>query len=412
MGCTVVRGAARTAELDERGLTGPTFRGVFLGPAGVPARRLSSARRFFAGLEVSGLAAGIVAAAAVAALLYLHERQAGRDGLLVRLSLAFVAGQSLVGLLSHSATVYLAQPVLTNAIWGAAFLVSVALGRPLAGVLACAWYPFPPSFRETEAFKRVFGIESLVWGLGFLTRSGIRLNGAVVRRARERSRHLRPHRAAGDDPARSMVGAIRNPPPRRRSRTSQDRCSTLDTRRGPRGKPVADVIADRTRRRPACSRQNPRRGARAPRRERKKCIPSATAPTPGTRQKRSRSTRGRASSVTAPSIWQAAAMRRTRKSRGYREDRCSLMGEEGGHPDDRGVPADGGAARDQHRLARIRPRDPQPRCLRHERKHRRVVRVQRRARRDRVQHPPAPQPRQRRERDKERHGRVGTPSVP
>jgi hypothetical protein len=51
----------------------------------------------------------------------------------------------------------------------------VPVGRPLAGALACAWYPFPPWFRETEAFKRVFGVESLVWGAYFLARSGIRL---------------------------------------------------------------------------------------------------------------------------------------------------------------------------------------------------------------------------------------------
>jgi hypothetical protein len=172
----LVRGAARTPEQDEGGLTEPTFGGVFLtGLPGFLREGFLPLAAFYVGLELSGLAAGIVAAAAVSALIYLHERRAGRDGLLVRLSLALVAVQSLVGLLSHSATVYLAQPVLANAVWGAAFLVSVALGRPLVGVFACAWYPFAPSFRKTDAFKRVFGIESLVWGLYFLARSGIRL---------------------------------------------------------------------------------------------------------------------------------------------------------------------------------------------------------------------------------------------
>jgi hypothetical protein len=176
MGGTLVRGAARTPEQDQGGLTGPTFRGVFLtGLPGFLREGFLPLGAFYIGLELSGLAAGIVAAAAVSALIYLHERRAERDGLLVRLSLAFVAVQSLVGLLSHSATVYLAQPVLANAVWGAAFLVSVALRRPLAGALACAWYPFPSSLRETDAFRRVFGIESLVWGIYFLARSGLRL---------------------------------------------------------------------------------------------------------------------------------------------------------------------------------------------------------------------------------------------
>jgi hypothetical protein len=176
MGCTLVRGAARTAEQDESGLTEPTFWGVFVtGLPGFMREGFLPLGAFYAGLVLSGLTAGIAAAAAVSILIYLYERRAGRDGLLVRLSFAFVGVQSLVGLLSHSATVYLAQPVLANAIWGAAFLVSVALRRPLAGALACAWYPFPRWFRETDAFKRVFGIESMVWGLYFLARSGIRL---------------------------------------------------------------------------------------------------------------------------------------------------------------------------------------------------------------------------------------------
>ena len=130
---------------------------------------------FYAGLKLEGLAAGIVASALVSVLIYLYERRAGRDALLVRLSLGFVAVQSIIGLAADSTTVYLAQPVLVAAAWGLAFLVSVPLGRPLAGALARAWYPFPPWLRETSTFKRVYGIESLVWGAYFLARSGVRL---------------------------------------------------------------------------------------------------------------------------------------------------------------------------------------------------------------------------------------------
>jgi hypothetical protein len=130
---------------------------------------------FYAGLRLDGLTAGIAASAALSVLVYAYERRSGRDGLLVRLSLAFVGVQSAVGLAAHSTTVYLAQPVVANAAWGLAFLVSVPLRRPLAGALACAWYPFPRWFRATEPFKRVFGVESLVWGAYFLARSALRL---------------------------------------------------------------------------------------------------------------------------------------------------------------------------------------------------------------------------------------------
>jgi len=138
---------------------------------------------FYVGLKLGGLASGIAAAAAASALIYLYERRAGRDGLVVRISLGFVVVQSVIGLVSHSTTVYLAQPVLIAAAWGLAFFVSVAIGRPLAGALACAWYPFPRWFRGSAPYKRVFGVESLVWGAYFLARSGIRmaalLNGSL-----------------------------------------------------------------------------------------------------------------------------------------------------------------------------------------------------------------------------------------
>jgi hypothetical protein len=130
---------------------------------------------FYVGWRLWGTGAGIAIAAAAALLVYANERRIGRDGLLVRLSLAFVAVQTAVGVLSHSATAYLATPVVANALWGVAFLGSVAVGRPLAGALAGAWYPFPPAFRESREFKRVYGVESIVWGVYLLARSALRL---------------------------------------------------------------------------------------------------------------------------------------------------------------------------------------------------------------------------------------------
>lgn len=167
---------ARTDSLVPPSLPTPTFRGIFLtGLPGFLREGFLPLGAFYAGLRLGGLGAGVGAAAAASVLVYVFERRARRDGLLVRISLAFVAVQSVIALVSHSATVYLAQPVLANAAWGLAFLVSAALRRPLAGALACAWYPFPHWFRQTQAFKRVFVVESLVWGAYFLARSAIRL---------------------------------------------------------------------------------------------------------------------------------------------------------------------------------------------------------------------------------------------
>src|ERR1051325_6703624 len=165
MGCAMVSGAAGAPGERAAGglapLTEPSFRGILL--AGLPGflrEGFLPVGAFYAGLRLSGLAAGIGASAVLSVLVYLYERRGGRDGLLVRLSLLFVAVQSAVGLATDSTTVYLAQPVPINAAWGLAFLASVPLGRPLAGLLACAWYPFPVWYRETERVQRVFGVES------------------------------------------------------------------------------------------------------------------------------------------------------------------------------------------------------------------------------------------------------------
>jgi hypothetical protein len=173
-----VRSAAAAAKRrdGEDRLTQPTVGSILLGGLpGAVREGVLPVGAFYAGLQLSGLGAGMAAAAVASIVVYALERRAGRDGLLVRLSLAFVAVQTVIGLISDSATAYLALPVLSTAVWGIAFLGSAAIRRPLAGALACAWYPFPREFRRTAEFKRVYGVESVVWGLYFLARSALRL---------------------------------------------------------------------------------------------------------------------------------------------------------------------------------------------------------------------------------------------
>jgi len=172
----MVRDAPAAAAATEGSLRKPSFSEIFrAGGPGMLREGVLPLAGFYVGLKLGGLAVAIAASTAVSLLIYRHERRAGREGLLVRISLGFVIVQGAVGLLAHSTTVYLAQPVLIAAAWGLAFLVSIPLGRPLAGTLACAWYPFPHWFRETPEFKRVFGIVSAVWATYFLGRSALRL---------------------------------------------------------------------------------------------------------------------------------------------------------------------------------------------------------------------------------------------
>ncbi len=103
------------------------------------------------------------------------QARRGRGGGLAVVTLIFLVIQAAVGLASQSATVYLAQPVVLSAGWGVAHLVSVAVGRPLVGVFANLWYPFPPEFRASVPYRREFGLQSVVWGVYCLARAGVRL---------------------------------------------------------------------------------------------------------------------------------------------------------------------------------------------------------------------------------------------
>jgi hypothetical protein len=130
---------------------------------------------FYAAWRAGGLGAGIAASTAVAGGVVLRQLRRGLDVALAAASCLFIAIQALVALAAHSATVYLAQPVLFSACWGVAYLVSAAIRRPLIGALARAWYPFPPEFRTSELYLHEFGMQSVVWGIYCLARSALRL---------------------------------------------------------------------------------------------------------------------------------------------------------------------------------------------------------------------------------------------
>jgi hypothetical protein len=130
---------------------------------------------FYAAWRAAGLAAGIAASTASSLALAGWLLRRGRDVGIVALGTVFVVIQAVVALAAHSTTVYLAQPVVLSALWAVACVASVIVGRPLIGVFAAAWYPFPPWFRATAAFRREFALQSVVWAAFCLVRAAVRL---------------------------------------------------------------------------------------------------------------------------------------------------------------------------------------------------------------------------------------------
>jgi intracellular septation protein A len=130
---------------------------------------------FYVGYRAVGLGFGIVCAAVVAIAAWVRARSQGRTGLLAWLTLLVVVIQGTVGLIADDARAFLAPQVLTGLGWGVAFVGSVVIGRPLAGLFAGEFYDFPPEVRASVTFRKVFTAVSLAWGTVFLVRGAVRI---------------------------------------------------------------------------------------------------------------------------------------------------------------------------------------------------------------------------------------------
>jgi hypothetical protein len=130
---------------------------------------------FYGVWREAGLGPAVIASTLSAGLVVLVQLRRGMDIALAAATMVFIVIQAIVGLAAHSATVYLAQPVVVSGLWGVAYLVSAAIGRPLIAAFARAWYPFPPEFRASAVYRREFTMQSVVWGVYCLARCGLRL---------------------------------------------------------------------------------------------------------------------------------------------------------------------------------------------------------------------------------------------
>jgi intracellular septation protein A len=130
---------------------------------------------FYAGFKLHGLLVGVVAATVWTLVVFVWERRHGRRGIAARIGLAIALVQAAAALASQSPIGYFAPPVIINAVYGLAFLGSVAIGRPLAAVFAVETYPLPAEIRTLPAVRRTFAHISLVWGGYLLLRSAVRL---------------------------------------------------------------------------------------------------------------------------------------------------------------------------------------------------------------------------------------------
>jgi len=135
---------------------------------------------FFIGWKLIGLTAGVLIAVAFGVSVYVIERRAGRPAALVRVALAIVCIRAAVGLISGSASVYLAVEVGVDVLLGTVVLGSLAAGRPITAWIASDVFPFTPQMRESDTFQKAMRTICAAWGTYFLTRAAVRLTALLT----------------------------------------------------------------------------------------------------------------------------------------------------------------------------------------------------------------------------------------
>jgi Protein of unknown function (DUF3159) len=85
------------------------------------------------------------------------------------------AGRAGAGLASTNTVAYFTPPLILNVAYGCAFLVSIFIGHPLAGLLATDSYDFPPQVRASATFRRTCSRISLAWAGYLFLASAVRL---------------------------------------------------------------------------------------------------------------------------------------------------------------------------------------------------------------------------------------------
>jgi hypothetical protein len=173
----MVRAAGTAPSLEElNALPEPTWR--LLLQRGLPLTLVEGIvplSVFYALWRTAGLAPAIVVGTVLSLAICWWEARRGHSAALAAVSAAFIVVQAALSLITHSGAVYLARPIVVSLAWGIGYLVSVLLGRPLIGVFAELWYPFPAWFCASRQFRVEFGMQSLVWGAMYLVRAAVGL---------------------------------------------------------------------------------------------------------------------------------------------------------------------------------------------------------------------------------------------
>lgn len=121
---------------------------------------------------IAGIAGGMVVSLSALAL---QAWRLGRVDPIVVVPMGVIAVQGSLAVAMGSIELYLAVPVVENAIWGTALVVSVALKRPLIRVIARELDLVPAACAHSAALDRALDHLTLVWALAAFVKAAVRL---------------------------------------------------------------------------------------------------------------------------------------------------------------------------------------------------------------------------------------------
>jgi xanthosine utilization system XapX-like protein len=120
---------------------------------------------FYVGQRIGGVVWAVVAGCALTVAVFPFERRATGSMRWSWIGLAGVAVSATLALVTHDPKLFFLRAVIGDAVWGLAMLGSLAIGRPLIAVFASWVVTIPQEYKDTAAYKRSFGLLTLVWGV-------------------------------------------------------------------------------------------------------------------------------------------------------------------------------------------------------------------------------------------------------
>jgi hypothetical protein len=131
---------------------------------------------YYAGRQIWGFQVAVAIVLTWSALVFAwHYHRTGGADVFSATTFGFACVKAVAGLVSQNEWLYLAWPSLENVIYGAAFVSSALLGRPLLALYAERIYPISREVRHSSTFRRAFLIVSIAWLVGHTLRGLLRL---------------------------------------------------------------------------------------------------------------------------------------------------------------------------------------------------------------------------------------------